>query len=77
MISTSVLIHCKPNYLNEIKELGLNWSYSKRFGKDEIDVIVDDVPYEVLDGTYQDPDVQLCEHYGIDYNQVNCIEALY
>ena len=75
MISTSVLIHCKPNYLDEIKELGLNWSYSNRFGKDEIDVIVDDVPYELVDGTYQDPDEQLCEFYGIDYNLINCIES--
>ena len=75
MISTSVLIHCKPNYLNEIKELGLNWSYSKRFGKNEIDVIVDDVPYELVDGSYQDPDEQLSEFYALDYNQVNCIES--
>ena len=74
MISTSVLIHCKPNYLDEIKELGLNWSYSNRFGKDEIDVIVDDVPYELVDGTYQDPDEQLCEHYELDYDLINCIE---
>ena len=74
MISTSVLIHCKPNYLNEIKELGLNWSYSNRFGKDEIDVIVDDVAYEIVDGTYQDPDIELCDFYAIDYNKVNCIE---
>ena len=55
----------------------MDWKYSKQFGKDEIDVIVEDIPYECLDGTYQDPDQQLCEHYGIDYDQVNCIEAAY
>ena len=27
----------------------------------EIDLYVDDVPYEIVDGTYQDPDEQLCE----------------
>ena len=43
----------------------------------EIDLYVDDIPYEIVDGVYQDPDEQLCEHYGIDYNQVNCIEAVY
>ena len=59
------------------KENNMHWGYSKRFGKDEIDLIVDDFPYECVDGTYQDPDEQLCEHYGIDYDQVNCIEALY
>ena len=53
------------------------WSYSNTHDTDEIDVIVDDIPYEVLDGTYQDPDEQLCEHYGLDYDQINCIEAMY
>ena len=42
---------------------------------DEVDLIVEDVPYEIIDGVYQDPDEQLCEFYGIDYNLVNCIEA--
>ncbi len=46
------------------------------FGDGELDVIVDDVPYTHSEGFYQDPDEQLCEHYGIDYDQVNCIEAI-
>ena len=41
----------------------------------EVDLIVEDIPYEIIDGTYQDPDEQLCEFYEIDYNLVNCIEA--
>ena len=41
----------------------------------EVDLIVEDIPYEIVDGTYQDPDEQLCEFYGIDYNLVNCVEA--
>ncbi len=45
-------------------------------GEDEIDVIVEDIPYEYLDGTYQDPDVELCEFYNIDYEKVNCVELL-
>ena len=76
MSSKSVVIHCQPTLLPEIRELGLNWSFSDVYGKDEIDVIVDDVPYEIVDGIYQDPDEQLCEHYGINYDEVNCIEAL-
>ena len=76
MISTSVCIHMKPSAIDSITNLKLDWDYSKQFGTEEIDVIVDDVPYEFMDGTYQDPDEQLCEHYGIDYDQVNCIEAL-
>ena len=73
---SAVCIHCQPQLLDEIKELALKWSYSPIHGKDEIDVVVDDIPYEILDGTYQDPDVQLCEHYGINYDLVNCVEAV-
>ena len=72
-----ITVHCQPSLLDFIKENNMQWTYSPQFGKDEIDLIVDDIPYELLDGTYQDPDEQLCEHYGIDYDQVNCIEACY
>ncbi len=54
----------------------IEWSFSDVHGNNEIDVIVDDVPYEVHNGIYQDPDVLLCEHYGIDYDYVNCIEGV-
>ena len=72
----NAIIHCKPNifmtdavnqkYITVIDNI-------KDYG--EVDLIVEDVPYEIIDGTYQDPDEQLCEFYGIDYNLVNCIEA--
>ena len=75
MISTSVCIHMKPSAIDSINNLKLDWDYSKQFGTKEIDVYVDDVPYEIVDGTYQDPDVQLCDFYGIDYDQVNMIES--
>ena len=67
-----VLIHCKLDALTQLQSLGLN--YQERDG--ELDVIVNDVPYEVHDGYYEDPDVQLCEHYQISYDLVNCIEAI-
>ena len=76
MKDATVVIHCQPDYLDKIKELGYNWSYSPLHGKNEIDVIVNDIPYEIRNGKYEDPDAQLCEHYGIDYDQVNCIEAV-
>ena len=75
-MTKSVLIHCQPSLLDFVKENNMLWSYSTDHDVDEIDVIVDDVEYTVQDGIYQDPDEQLCEHYGIDYDQVNCIEAL-
>ena len=73
-MNKKVLIHFKRtlsnlNYLIESEHFFTD-------NDDELDVIVDDVPYEVVDGIYQDPDEQLCEHYGIDYDLVNCIEAM-
>ena len=72
-MTQQVIIHCKPDYLLKLRETGLTYFETNN---DEVDVIVEDVPYEVHDGIYQDPDEQLCEHYGIDYDQVNCIEAM-
>ena len=67
----NVLIHCHSSYLPKVKELGLSYTNSNG----EIDVIVKDIPYEVENDYYQDPDEQLCELYGIDHTFVNCIEA--
>ena len=77
MLPKSVLIHCQPTLEDWLIENNMTWTFSDQHGMDEIDVYVDDIPYEILRGDYQDPDEQLCEHYGIDYNQVNCIEAVY
>jgi hypothetical protein len=73
-MSKSVLIHYKRTLdnLNVLNSLGLFFTDTN----EELDVIVDDVPYTHSDGYYQDPDEQLCEHYKLDYSQVNCIEAL-
>ena len=72
----SVLIHCQPELKDWLTDNNIQWSYSERFGEDELDVIVSDVPYKQSGTIYQDPDEQLCEHYGIDYDLVNCIEAM-
>ena len=50
--------------------------HMKGINDTEYDIIKDDIPYTVINGVYEDPDVQICEHYGIDYDQVNCIELL-
>jgi len=42
----------------------------------EVDLVVDDVPYEIVNGTYQDPDEELCLFYGLNYNDVNNIELI-
>ena len=72
-MNQSALIHCKPEYLPQVKELGLYYTINAEL--DEIDVKVDDIDYD-SNHYLVDPDEQLCYHYGIDYDQVNCIEAV-
>ena len=71
----TVLIHCKPEILQEsiINHIDVSVKdLTQTTG--EVDLLVDDVPYEIVDGTYQDPDEQLCEFYGINYELVNMME---
>ncbi len=68
-----IVIHF-PNTVdvkNHLNDLGLEYNLIDN----ELDVVVEDVEYTHSDGIYQDPDEQLCEHYGIDYDLVNCIEV--
>ena len=68
-----IVIHF-PNTVdvkNHLNDLGLEYNLIDN----ELDVVVEDVEYTHSDCIYQDPDEQLCEHYGIDYDYVNCIEA--
>ena len=71
-----ITIHCQPSMLQTIKELGLDWCYSPRFNKEEIDVIL---PYtdevESINNKYDD-EAEFVNHYGLDYDQVNCIELM-
>ena len=67
-----VLIHCKPEYLPQVKELGLYYTHSQN---GEIDVKVPDIDYDP-NNYIVDPDEQLCDHYEIDYDQVNCMELV-
>ena len=74
---TAVIIHCKPSYADELFAIASDHKFDMYPNDGEIDLIVEDVPYEIVDGTYQDPDEQLCDLYGINYDLVNCIEAVY
>ncbi len=68
-----VLIHCKPEYLSQIKELGLYYTINPQL--DEVDVKVPDVDYDP-NHYLVDPDEQLCDIYDIDYDYVNCMELV-
>jgi len=73
-MTTTVLIHCKPEILGTDVINHPKIKVTDNVNKTgEVDLIVDDVEYKVIDGYYQDPDEQLCEHYGINYDLVNCM----
>ena len=67
------IIHCKPDYADRLFDLASEHFFNMFIKDDEVHIIVDDVPYDPAD--HNDPDVQLCNRYGIDWEQVNCIEA--
>ena len=73
-MTNTVLIHCKPAILGtdviDHPKIKVEDNVNKT---GEVDLIVDDIPYEIVNGYYQDPDEQLCEHYGINYDLVNCM----
>ena len=68
----NVIIHCEPSLLPTIKDLDL--SYEEVIG--EVDVII---PYtvEVMNvNNSTDDDEEFVTHFGLDYDQVNCIELI-
>ena len=68
------IIHCKPEYADKLFDIASHHILDMYVKDDEAHIIVDDVPYDPST-PWIDPDVQLCDVYGIDYDQVNCIEA--
>ncbi len=63
-MSNQIVIHCQPSLQSNLIKLGLDYEYNCG----EYDVIVDNI--DSLD------DDELCKHYGLDYEQVNCIELV-
>ena len=68
----NVIIHCEPSLLPTIKDLDL--SYEEVIG--EVDVII---PYTVevmnVNNSTED-DAEFVSHFGLDYEQINCIELI-
>jgi len=68
----NIIIHCKPSMLPTIKDLELD--YQEYF--DEVDVTI---PYtlDVMNvNNSTDDDAEFVNHFGLDYEQVNCIELI-
>ncbi len=66
-----VLINFDKGAKLHLNSIGISYKESAK----ELHAIVDDLEYEIIDGIYQDPDVQFCDKLGIDYDYVNSIEA--
>ena len=66
----NITIYCKPSLLETVKQL--NVTYHDYL--DEVEVIL---PYtkevEDINNKYDD-DAEFCNYFGIDFDQVNCIE---
>ena len=68
----NVIIHCKPSLLPTIKDLELD--YQEIY--DEVDVTI---PYTVdvmKVNNSTDDDEEFVNHFGLDYDQINCIELI-
>ena len=63
-----VTIHCQPAIEDYLVNSSLYWLHNNEQDVNEIAVIVEDV--ESLE------DNELCTHYGINYDLVNCIETI-
>ena len=68
----NIIIHCQPSMLQTIKDLELD--YQELY--DEVDVTI---PYTVdvmnVNNSTNDDD-EFVSHFGLDYEQVNCIELI-
>ena len=69
-----VLLHCQPSLKEWLIDNNIPFRYSAQHGNNELDAIVEDIDYDP-DHSIIDPDKQFCYELGIDYNQLNCIEA--
>ena len=67
-MSNYVIIHCQPSVEDSLTNSHLSWSYNNDQDVSEIEVIAENI--DTLE------DDELCKHYGINYNQVNCIELI-
>ena len=68
----NVIIHCEPSLLPTIKDLELD--YQDMY--DEIDVSIP-YTYDVMKlNNSTDDDEEFVTHFGLDYDQVNCIELI-
>ena len=68
----NVIIHCKPSLLPTIKDLELD--YQELY--DEVDVTIPYVNDVIKLNNSTDDDAEFVNHFGLDYEQVNCIELI-
>ena len=72
LIMQNIIIHCQPSLLETVQQLNLKHEDNY----DEVNVIL---PYtdriESINNQFID-DEEFVNHFGLDYEQVNCIELI-
>ena len=68
----NIFVHCKPSLLETVQQLNLTY----RHYYDEVDVILPyDSKVEAINNSTSD-DEEFVNQFGLDYEQVNCIELI-
>ena len=68
----NIIVHCKPSLLETVQQLNLTY----RDYHDEVDVILPyDSKVEAINNSTSD-DEEFVNQFGLDYEQVNCIELI-
>ncbi len=66
MTKPTVLLEMKPSALDYVKEKDLFYVLKE----DKLEVAIDDVPTDYVDGTYSDPVKEICDHWGFNKEDV-------
>ena len=71
----TIVIKCKPELLTTIHDNDLDWCYSTD-NDYEIDVNIPYTNHVEKVNNELDNDQEFVEYFGLDYDQVNCIELI-
>ena len=68
----NIIIHCKPSMLTTVQRLNLN--YVDNYGEYSVIIPYTSAVEDVNNSTNDDE--EFVKHFGLDYDQVNCIELI-
>ena len=72
MEKPSVLLEMKASAMDRVKAIGL----FHKLTEGKLEVVIDDVPTDYVDGTYADPVKEICDHWDLNKEDVIDWEVL-